>query len=151
MWQKNHTDNQSRTTKSSIHSTLHQVRAPCRHSIDDTQNGTQNKLGKRHRTDPAELGPPGRAWRAHKQQNKEKNMSNDNKSNHFMCKTNTTKYTRVIDKRELACPRGGVLEWGFGATCRSVVEARYQPLTFPDRFSLRWVRRHGFRLFGCHF
>ncbi len=32
-----------------------------------TQNGAQNKLGKRHRTDPAELGPPGRAWRAHKQ------------------------------------------------------------------------------------
>ena len=66
-----------------------------------TQNGAQNKLGKRHRTDPAELGPPGRA---HKQK-KEEQMSNDNKSNHFMCKKMTTKYTRVIDKRELACPR----------------------------------------------
>ncbi len=37
-----------------------------------TQNGEQNKLGKRHTTDPAELGPPGRAWRAHKQKNEDK-------------------------------------------------------------------------------
>ncbi len=47
-----------------------------------TQNGAQNKLGKRHTTDPAELGPPGRAWRAHKQKHEEnKHVHNNNRNN----------------------------------------------------------------------